>query len=84
MEVRFTTHHRAAEGDVFVSANDYDETIPNWRKVPEGTALEPGQYVVTCRLCDKPCVLMDCHWPWMSGACRCEDHDNFKEHPLDD
>lgn len=80
--VHVSSHYRCDSGEVFVEAHDYDETIANWNKVKFPDSA--GRKLIKCRWpgCGRPARLMDCHFPWMTDACRCEDHDDFTVFPL--
>lgn len=80
--VHVDTHHRCDPQQRYVWSYDYDDKIPNWKLVDVDDVGE--RRVVTCRLCDDAAIVMDCHWPWMSGGCRCAEHADFEKYPLED
>lgn len=82
INIKVTAHHRREPHERFIEAHDYDESIPNWRKVDFHDVHESR--VITCSRCDMSAVILDAHWPWMSDGCRCEEHSDFRRFPLDD
>lgn len=79
--IKVTAHARREEHERFIEAHDYDETIPNWRKVHFNDVGD--RRVITCSRCDASALIVDAHWPWMSDGCRCEEHQDFGKFPLE-
>lgn len=75
--IRVCSHYQADHDMVFI---EYFPKgcggIPSWRRVSMNTVDARGweKRVIRCSYCDRPTMLLDHHWPMMTGANRCGMH----------
>ena len=76
--IKICCNYRADKGWVFLEYYPKGERVPWWRRARREVVNRRGwqKRIIKCAHCNRPATRLDHHWPWMSGANKCDLHKN--------